>query len=392
MRKIAVVVVLVAVLAAGGWFAAARLQSPDQVAAQAAPPPPEPVVVPAEVGFLQGTVTLAVTAEAEQVHDVQAPEALAGVVSAQVATPGTEVRPGAVLLRVDGEPVFVLPGAFPLYRDIAPDAEGDDVLELQKGLTAAGLYSGSVDGVYGPGTQAAVARMYREARYDVPRAPVEAVDEESSTLVPPSGATAPAVGTPVEPSDVAEPRQGGPIVLRTQVVLVGALPAVLRSLPAVGARLGPEAPLASLSSGGTVLATTLPTSSAEVLSTGATAVFTGDDGAEAHAVVDSLTADASTGESRVVLRVTGGTVSAGTGYTLRLDNPANEPRAGLLVPATSVVARGGRSFVYVEVAGGYAETEVRVDGQQGGVVAVTPLGTQTALVDGADVRVGVDDH
>ncbi len=72
--------------------------------------------------------------------------------------PGTIVEPGEVLVYVDEEPLFLVHGDTPLYRDLertSPPLEGPDVLQLQQYLAFFG-YDVEADGVFGWKTERAV--------------------------------------------------------------------------------------------------------------------------------------------------------------------------------------------------------------------------------------------
>lgn len=82
------------------------------------------------------------------------------VVTATPLAAGAQVTAGSVLVEISGRPVIALPLPFVLYRDLAPGDSGTDVRALQQTLADLGLYSGEVDGAYGPGTSAAVRALY----------------------------------------------------------------------------------------------------------------------------------------------------------------------------------------------------------------------------------------
>lgn len=381
------VVLLVLVLLGGGtWMAASRMESPVQAAARAKPPAPIPIVAQVHSGFLAARVTVAVTAQRQETRTVVSPLEMTGVVTAQVLAPGASLAPAAVTLRVDGRPVFVIPGSFPLYRDIEPGDDGDDVTALQQGLRQAGLYKGRVDGHYGPGTQSAVAAMYRAAGYDPPRA---ATIDEVAAESPGEGTPAPEAQHQKAPENAAV--SGGPLVLRTEVLVVGSLPATVESLAPVGSRIGPENPPLVLAAGEVVLRTRVPLAAVGVLVEGATATFSADGGEPGQAAVATISRDNEAGEAEIVLAVGQGPVTPGATYTVSVANPANETGSNLLVPITAVVTRGGAAYVYVQNSTGFVEVPVRVVGQQGGTAAVVPTDPSTVLGDGASVRVGTGD-
>jgi hypothetical protein len=69
---------------------------------------------------------------------------------------GHIVRPGGVLWRVDNTPVVLMDGTLPAYRAMHRGDEGTDVLQLERGLSAAGYDPGTIDGTFDASTGAAV--------------------------------------------------------------------------------------------------------------------------------------------------------------------------------------------------------------------------------------------
>ncbi len=68
---------------------------------------------------------------------------------------GTVIRRGGALFRVNGEPVILMDGSTPAYRDLsAADSDGADILELNRNLVALGFNANgiTVDNVWQPGT------------------------------------------------------------------------------------------------------------------------------------------------------------------------------------------------------------------------------------------------
>jgi len=67
---------------------------------------------------------------------------VSGVYTA-LPSPGTTIRPGDVLYRVDNEPVVLMSGVTPAWRPLAPGVpDGPDVTELEAGLIAGGDAAG----------------------------------------------------------------------------------------------------------------------------------------------------------------------------------------------------------------------------------------------------------
>lgn len=118
----------------------------------------------AEGARAQGTLSLGASIPVV----ASAGEGASVVVTGTPAKAGQELSPGDVVIEVNGRPVIFLRMPFPMYRDLRQGDSGDDVAAVQRALTGAGVYSGAVDGVYGPRTSGAVAGLYRAAGASVP--------------------------------------------------------------------------------------------------------------------------------------------------------------------------------------------------------------------------------
>jgi peptidoglycan hydrolase-like protein with peptidoglycan-binding domain len=171
-RGVLVVAIGCAVLSAGGLVASTFVRSPQQVAASARAPDPSLITSMVERRVLESTlVTRGQVAPATtiEVSPVAAQGATIQVVTAVRVRPGDEVQVGRVLLAVSGRPVIALAGAVPAYRDLKPGDSGPDVRQAQTALRRLGLDTGGDRaGVFGPGTKAAVRRLYARLGYDVP--------------------------------------------------------------------------------------------------------------------------------------------------------------------------------------------------------------------------------
>ena len=64
-------------------------------------------------------------------------------------------------MSVSGRPVFVLRGAQPSHRDMAPGSRGPDVRQLEVALRRMGFSPGKIDGRYDGSTASAVASWYQ---------------------------------------------------------------------------------------------------------------------------------------------------------------------------------------------------------------------------------------
>jgi peptidoglycan hydrolase-like protein with peptidoglycan-binding domain len=77
---------------------------------------------------------------------------------------GSVVRRGQALFQLAGQPVILLYGPVPAWRDFGPGmTPGTDVRELQRNLAALGFDPGPADGVFGWSTEAAI-RRWQQAR------------------------------------------------------------------------------------------------------------------------------------------------------------------------------------------------------------------------------------
>ncbi|WP_409470228.1 peptidoglycan-binding protein [Streptomyces sp. HC307] len=170
-RRIVVAVVASAVLlTAAGAVATALIKSPAQAAAETAPPPADVLTAPVERRVLTSSVILRGTVLADQTVDVTPSAGGEGgspVVTKLPLSSGSDVRAGTLLAEVSGRPVFALRGALPVYRDLKPGSEGDDVAQLQDSLAELG-HSSAPDpsGQFDAGTKTALTALYRSLGYD----------------------------------------------------------------------------------------------------------------------------------------------------------------------------------------------------------------------------------
>ncbi|WP_234388699.1 peptidoglycan-binding domain-containing protein [Streptomyces sp. AS58] len=161
-----------AVLVSSAGLAAAQIvKSPAQAAVDSAAPPASVITAAVEYRVLADSVILRGAVTAEQTVDVSisgAPaEASAAVVTKLRVRAGEQFKAGQVLLEVSGRPVFVLPGEVPVYRDLKPGMDGDDVTQLQTALRDIGHGTGTDrEGYFGAGTKAALHAFYTSVGYD----------------------------------------------------------------------------------------------------------------------------------------------------------------------------------------------------------------------------------
>jgi hypothetical protein len=84
-----------------------------------------------------------------------------GRVRSSACAPGAAIASGSSPLVLDDRPMLALATAAPLWRDLDVGVRGPDVADLQTELARLG-HAVSVDGVFGPGTRAAVRALLSE--------------------------------------------------------------------------------------------------------------------------------------------------------------------------------------------------------------------------------------
>jgi peptidoglycan hydrolase-like protein with peptidoglycan-binding domain len=76
--------------------------------------------------------------------------------------PGATVRRGEELLRADEQPVVLLYGPLPMFRDLSEGAKGTDVRQLERNLSALGYHGFTVDDEFSAATTAAVKHWQKD--------------------------------------------------------------------------------------------------------------------------------------------------------------------------------------------------------------------------------------
>lgn len=143
--------------------------SPAELAARTAAPEAGPVTAPVEERVIENTVVT--RGEVTYAGAVEAQIEVAGmeerpVVTGRVPETGDELKAGDVALEVAGRPVIVLPGALPAYRDLRVGLRGPDVTELKKALAGFDLWAGDPGtDVYDADTAIAVGALYDRVGY-----------------------------------------------------------------------------------------------------------------------------------------------------------------------------------------------------------------------------------
>ena len=160
--------------AAGGWLAGRQVQSPAEAAAEAAPPEPSRITVPVERITLSSDLVVRGDVVYDEPVSVSLSRAPAETPVVTIAPEeGATLEEGDIALEVIGRPVFALAGDIPMYRDLGPGAEGDDVAIVEAALGRLAFFAGAADGVYDEATETAIAAWYEAAGYD-PTGPTDA--------------------------------------------------------------------------------------------------------------------------------------------------------------------------------------------------------------------------
>jgi peptidoglycan hydrolase-like protein with peptidoglycan-binding domain len=168
-RLAAIAVVALVVLAVAGWAAARQIRSPAQIAADTAAPKASPITV----RVVRRTLSTQVIVRGTVRYGAAQP----AVLGTSKVKQGSDIvtRPprrramlgaGDVALTVDGRPVFVLPGAVPMSRDLHRGLQGPDVRQLEQALARLGFSPGGVDDRYDTATEGAVSSFYLHTGWD----------------------------------------------------------------------------------------------------------------------------------------------------------------------------------------------------------------------------------
>lgn len=373
-----------AVLLATGWCLAEMFQSPAQREAAARPPAPAAVTSAVERGGLSKTISARATLQRESTRLVAVPARgdASVVTKAPIALAGP-IDPGAVVLEVDGRPIFALPGGFAFYRDLSPGMSGPDVKQLQDGLRSAGIDVG-VDGSFGGGTERAVRQLYSRSGYSVPRAAAPVTDDRVSLP-----------GIPLTTD--AE----GPLVIpRQEFLVVDTLPAFLGSILSVGTPITADTTV-SVEEGAIVAIAQTATSAGTQLEPGTSVVLTRE-GAAARGKVRSIERDTSASDHDETKKAAVGDVSVtieaedGSSFDVAWVHAemlaefriAVAEENALIVPSRSVNGSAdGTGRVLKQLKdGSFREVRVRESGALDGRSAVIPL-TEGELAVGDLVKV-----
>ncbi len=396
-----------AALLAGGWAVASAFRSPSQIASDAAAPQPSVITALVEQGILAETLTVQgeVRAGDQTSTSLAAPgEGGAAVVTEAPVAIGSQVSAGQVLLEINAQPVFALPGAFPFFRDLRAGDTGRDVEQLQRALTAAGYFT-TVDGIFGPGTERSLTSLYADHGYKVPMEAATAAENSlavtrdapappQETAVPSNPATPGAQPVPVAPAVPVAPTvpKMQAVAKSSSFVVTSALPAAVVAAPGVGSL--PDDAAVVFAKGSPIASATVIAATAAQLEVGFAAKAT-IAGTEVPLVLQNI---GEADEEGLVL-ITFVTADSGDSGTSPIpDSSVGEKPVlvvtrsvvatdALLVPSRAVASRGSSRYVLRQDSeGDFQEVPVKELGELNGLSAIEILNDEK-LKSGDRVRV-----
>ncbi|MFG2600595.1 peptidoglycan-binding protein [Streptomyces sp. NPDC048462] len=409
-RVLLAVVVGCLVCTGAGAGAATLIKSPAQAAAETVAPRPDVLTAPVVRKVLAQSVVTRGKVTASQRAEItaggSAKDVGRSVVTKVKVKAGETVKAGQVMVEVSGRPIVLLQGAIPAYRDLMPGMTGQDVAQLQSALAAIGYSSGGdTSGVFGTGTEQAVARFYGAIGYESPKS------EVAQTPPPRSTGDAGAGGKPAEGGEPATGAESTADATQGTVKAVSVMPlaevAFVSSAPAradaVTAKVGDEATgtLLSLDSGSLVVNGSVASYEKGLLRPGQSVqILSEATGKQASGTVASI-ADSPTkaqdGEARqssetYALRVKPSKALSAdfNGADVRLTVVAASSQDKVLAVPTSAISSGADGLTSVTVRSGSQERRVAVRvGMTGdGYVQITPE-KPARITEGEQVVVGV---
>jgi peptidoglycan hydrolase-like protein with peptidoglycan-binding domain len=139
------------------------------------------------------------------------------VITRQPPAVGSAVAAGDVIAGVNGRPMFVLDGTVPAFRQMGPGMEGDDIGQLQRALDRLGFPVNDRSGTYGPGTAAAVTRLYESVGYE----PAGPTPDQLQALATAGGAVSQARAAQQEAANAVEQASQPPSPSSVEIARLG---------------------------------------------------------------------------------------------------------------------------------------------------------------------------
>ena len=385
----------------GGWAMAAAFESPAQRAAAAQPPAASTITARVARGDLSQTMTLRTTVSRETTQTVPVRTAASlAFITRQPLSPGASVTAGTLVSEVNGRPLIAAPGEFGFYRQLTTGDRGPDVLQLQRGLTAAGFRAGS-DGTFGASTTRALRALYAHLGYSTPAAATVQPAQTDTSQTGSTVSTSPATPSTSTTAVFFDP---------TEFLVIGSLPATVVSTPSVGDTVT-EKTAVTVSQGRIVGVSMVPAAQTTALFKGLTGVMTGADGTKVPLTLESISVAETASTSDAPSGASGGAASAGSGgdsetkvvftgsgsdlaeawlgqnnlVTLTISTAAHD---ALVVPSSAVAANSdGTSYVLKRQHDGtFARVTIKEQARLGGRSAITAV-TKDSVSDGDVVKI-----
>ncbi len=414
LRRLLVLVAVPLAVAAGAVIVASHSPTPAQLAANARPPAPTVLTASVRYGVLTNSVVFrADVADANpSIAGVPASVGSDGQVITEMAVrPGDTASDGQLVAEVSTRPIFLAVGAVPAFRQMQPGTSGIDVLQLQRMLTAQGLFYGNPSGIFGAGTAAALRTLYSHSDARIELTSPDA-DAQLSAARDKVSADLAALAKPKRPAGAAAQLKAdraaldqlnltvGPVVPLGEVVFVPSLPSkVLSTGGGVGTVLKPGASVASVGSGQVIAQGGVDSTQLQGLKVGRSVVL--DPGTSLGAArtypgtISAIAAQPSSTSSTVgppqtmvTVRVNGPAPAlVGTNVAVRVTLASSNGAVDIVpLAAVSTAATGSTAVTVVLPGGSQIAVPVRVLLTTDAGVAVAPLSGR--LVAGDRVALG----
>jgi HlyD family secretion protein len=275
--RVALTAGAVAVLCGGVGFVLGRtIESPADAAAGAKAPKASLIGAPVE--FEQLSANLVVRGTIGAVGATQMTLAASKIgktdnIVVRAAERGATINEGDVFAVIGDRPVIVLQGDLPVYRDLQPGNQGEDVLLLENALARLDLDPGDVDGTYDSSTEGAVSRLYENRGFKA----IGPTAEEQARIddLTKQESTARAAGNAADASKASEDLgklldSTGPSVPANELIFASVLPAKVES---VNVKRGStvDGPIATLASSESVVQTSIARADRNLVEVGAAA-------------------------------------------------------------------------------------------------------------------------
>lgn len=340
-RRAFATLVVVAVLAMTlGVVVGRTIRSPAQKVIDTQPPPYTRITARVLAPEAKGTVVARGKVSVGQtiaVGPIQSSSALS-VITNVFVKPGERASAGTRLIEVSGRPIYLLPGAFPAYRDLKVGESGPDAKQLNAALRTLGFSAPEAD-TYTRESSQALAALY--ARH---------------------GYTAPTAGS----------------FDRREFVFAANLPGTVTNVGAAVGSVASQENLVTLSSGQSRVTATVPSTMSETIKPGGEAAIDLDgSGKTTSAIVESVRPAIPATSTTVVLVPSEDIPHSLNGADVRVTITQKLAEStGVSVPVSAVYSQpDGRTVVLLLDGSDEHVIPVQVGAVTNGMAAVSPVGT-----------------